>query len=153
MHNGETVEFVTPDGQLLRQRWIHESGGVDPNEKKEGVDISTLRVPALLELLPNVPLERYEFRAELKISTPVVTQPGIYVLHHVARQRQGPANSFLSLSFGEQGPGGHLFGLLQYQDQINSNSKLATPGFQPERGQWHTLTVQVTPEEVRSASW
>ncbi len=151
LKKGETVEFVTPDGHLLRHRWIHESGGVDPSDKKDGVDVSTLRVPSLLELLPDVPLDRYELRAELRVSIELtITQPGIYALHHAARQREKTAHSFLSLAFGEQVPWpGYVFAALQYQDRINSESDLGNRKFAPHRGEWHTLTVRVTPEEVR----
>ena len=152
--NGDRVEFVRPGGQLARYRWIHESGGVAANEKKEGVDIHTLRPPALLELLPHVPLEHYEFRAEAKVMTPHLTEMGIYVLHHADRDRPVPAHSFLSLSFNEDLAAAkttkdYWFISLQYQDQINSHSQLATVKLPPTLGDWHTFTVEVTPEEVQ----
>jgi Protein kinase domain len=169
LRNGETVQFVTPQGTLLRHTWIHQSGGVDPNAKKEGVDVGTLRVPALLELLPEVPLNRYELRAELKILPGIFAQPGLYALHHAERERPVLAHSFLSLSFMEEGPQPGVFTALQYQDRINSASQIGMqrlpptfgprffaalgPGllarFKPKHEHWHTLTVQVTPEEVR----
>jgi tRNA A-37 threonylcarbamoyl transferase component Bud32 len=150
LKKGETVEFVTPEGRLLRHRWIHESGGVDPNDKKEGVDVSTLRVPSLLELLPDVPLDRYELRAELRVSSPFNTQPGIYALHHVAPQKDVQAHSFLSISFSELGWwAGRVFPALEYQDRYTATSDLGYRQMRFNNGIWHTLTVQVTPEEVR----
>jgi tRNA A-37 threonylcarbamoyl transferase component Bud32 len=150
LKHGETVEFVTDDCRLLRHRWIHKSGGIDPNENKEGVDVNTLGVPALLELLPDVPLEHYEFRAELRISSPILTQPGIYALHAADLLREVPAHSSLTLSFAEQKPlDGYVFAEAQYQDSKNASHTFQNSRFQPTPGEWHALAIEVTPDEVR----
>jgi tRNA A-37 threonylcarbamoyl transferase component Bud32 len=150
LKNGETVEFVTPEGKLLRGRWVLEDGGVVPNKEKDGVDVHSLRLPGLLELLPDVPLERYELSVEVRQSPEVVGQPGIYGLHHAAPIRGTVAHSFLSLGFSEDVPwAGRVMPEFQYQDEQPYARDGPAPGFfKPKRGQWHALALRVTPAEV-----
>jgi serine/threonine protein kinase len=150
LKNGEPVEFVTPEGHLLRQRWIQGSGGVDVNEKKEGVDIHSLSGPALVELLPHVPLDRYELRVEAMQWPITIAQQGIYALHHVEAGRGVAAHSFLSFAFSENAPWPrYLFAELTYRDKTTATEQIAQTTFPAKLGPWHVLRVQVTPDDVR----
>jgi len=161
LKNGETVEFVTPEGGLLRQRWVVESGEVNRNREKEGVDVNAFHGQGLLELLPEVPLERYEFAAEVKQNTLLpFGQAGVYALHHVGPEHDGSARLFLNLSFADVGPeAGWLFAALQYRypnptpknpnQFVLSNSDLVREKSRAGDVPWHRLAVQVRPDGVR----
>jgi serine/threonine-protein kinase len=157
LKKGETVEFVTPGGKLLRGRWVHDSGGDEPNDDKQGVDVHTQRQAALFELLPEVPLEKYDLSVEVRQWHEMIGPPGIYALHHADQipdpadpERELLAHSFLSLSFGEVKPWKDiLFASLEYQGRTSANSGLTTKPLPENSGPWHTFSMQVTPEQVR----
>jgi hypothetical protein len=159
LKDGETVEFVQ-DGSLLRSRWLDDGEEGDcttaPDPDGGGVIVDSPRQIARLELLPEVPLARYEFSVRVKQDHERVGPPGVYALHHarpVDLVHPDPdvlAHSFVSLWFSEVIPYPRmLFALMEYEGVITANSQFRLTKLPEGSGPWHTLTVRVTPEKVR----
>jgi serine/threonine-protein kinase len=177
LSRGTPVTLIEDTGP---PRWSHwqtgEAGtGIDP---RDGCFFVQTAVFTLLELMPDPQVPRYRFRAEVRHDAALSNsgEVGLYFAHEKLAGPEGPADSFLALSFADganslkvaKDARGRIFrrATLDYRyyreakvdrnyralisDPNTAAVKLyAPPGPGEQPRPWRSLAVEVTPDEVR----
>ena len=119
---------------------------------------------SLLELLPDVPQERYRFSAEVKASSWKLGEVGIYFAYSQLATKQGPEHWFLALTYAETPYVNGAFlrphryrekgaehGSIHHRGRWGIDHRFASPPRGDGAG-WRKIAVEVTPEKV-TAFW
>jgi serine/threonine-protein kinase len=180
LSRGAPVKLIEEKGPPRWLRWERgEAGtGIDP---RGGCFYIQTVIYTLLELMPDPQVARFRFRAEVRhVSDPShMGEVGIYFAHEKLVGREGPANSFLTLSFTDgsnslntvKDAKGQVFcrANLEYryyrEAKIDRNyhalitrpGKAAVNFYAPSAPNeltkpWRSLAVEVSPDEV-CVSW